>query len=371
MIGGFDCVRVPRCSSLRLRKVPPIVELTDEVALARVLLHCSECYCHNVGNASDAKHEKFRPWVGEVLVYVVGGALLVLGGYVWVVRASAKGDWTLRLSQLWDSLGLISLGLAVVAIGLTLTILRVQNREAARADRETTKRQGQHEEVLRRVEAIAERTHVAVSETGEDVKDMKQLLGSQFASAQAASRSETEAELEPGAVAKAEADAPEDELDEVSLEGVRDGDVSSLPLETHVLGDSRLIEPIKTAGGVFYPVGAVPVGVLADLVEAWEAESPDVKRWKATSKANWTISRVVGAYRSYSPAALAKGRRNLSGSPWFVTFRDQEKTLVTYYLSRNGKKRAGEAEKRPVVKRLVGEGADARWVPLNVTPDAT
>jgi len=324
-----------------------------------------------VGDKTQVEPEKRGPWFWEVFVYVAGGALVLLGGYVWVMRANAKGEWSLRLSQLWDSIGLISLGLAIVAIGLTLTILRVQNRQAARADRETVDRQRKHEEVLKRVEAIAQSTHVAVSETGVDVKDVKQLLGSQIVSAQAASRSEQQPESELAAADKAELDALDDELDELSLEGVRDGDISNLPLDTHVLEDSRLIEPVKTASGVFYPVGAVPVGVIADLVEAWEADSPDLKRWKVTSKATWTISRVVGAYRSYSPAALAKGRRNLSGSPWFVTFRVPDETLVTYYLSRNGKKRAGELEKRPVVKRLDGEGADARWVPLGETPDFT
>lgn len=239
-----------------------------------------------MGDTTEKNTEKRGPWFWEVAVYVVGVALTALGGYVWVARANAEGEWSLRLSQLWDSIGLISLGLALVAIGLTLTILRVQNREASRADRETTERQAQHQDLLDKVKEIAERTHVTVTKTD---KRVEQLLGSQIASAQAATRSEPAPESEPAATTGTETAPLNDELDDLSLEGVRDGDISNLPLATHVLEDSKLVEPVKTAEGVFYPVGAVPVGVVADLVDAWEADSPDLKRWNATSKANWTI----------------------------------------------------------------------------------
>lgn len=316
----------------------------------------------SVGEPNEEQTEKRRPWFWEVLCYVVGVALVLLGGYVWLLRANVEGDLSLRLSQLWDSIGLVSLGLAVVAIGLTLTILRVQNREAARADRETKKRQTQHEEVLRRVEAIAERTHEAVSETGVDVKDVKQLLGSQIQSAQAASRSEPEPE--PATTVEAEPDPLDDELDDLSLEGVRDGDISNLPLDTHALADNRLLAEVKTREGVFYPVGAVPIGVLADIFDGWEATYPD-------SKAQWKVGALVGAYRSYSAKALADGRQTLQGAPWYVTFRRSDDTLVTYYLARTGRLRRGQTERTPVVKRLVGEGADARWVPLGEMPDFT
>ncbi|APF34647.1 hypothetical protein [Microbacterium paludicola] len=314
-----------------------------------------------MGDTTNKTAEKRGPWFWEVVVYVVGGALTALGVFVWVVRANAEGEWSLRLSQLWDSIGLISLGLAIVAIGLTLTILRVQNRAADRAERETEERQAQHEEVLRRVEAIAEQTHVAVSETGVDVKDVKQLLGSQIESAQAASRSELEPE--PATMTEAPSDAL-DELDDLSLEGVRDGDISNLPLDTHALADERLLVEVKTKEGVFYPVGAVPIGVLADVYDGWEAAYPD-------SKAQWKVGALVGAYRSYSAKALADGRQSLQGAPWYVTFRRSDDTLVTYYLSRTGRLRRGQTERTPVVKRLVGDGANARWVPLGETPDFT
>lgn len=314
-----------------------------------------------VGDATEKKAQRrgLRFW--EIVVYVIGAALVVLGGWVWVLRASVEGDLSLRLSQLWDSIGLISLGLAMVAIGLTLSILRVQNREAARADRETKTRQDQHEEVLRRVEAIAERTHVAVSETGVDVKDMKQLLGSQIESAQAASRSEPEPDPGTSSTTESETDAL---FDDLSLEGVRDGDISNLPLDTHALADNRLLEEVRMREGVFYPVGAVPIGVLADIFDAWEAAYPE-------SKAQWKVGALVGAYRSYSAKALAKGRRSLQGAPWYVTFRPSHDTLVTYYLSRSGRLRRGQTERTPVVKRLMGEGEDARWVPLSDAPDFT
>lgn len=311
-----------------------------------------------MGEPKKAESDGRRPWFWEVVVYVIGVVIVLIGGYVWLLRANVAGDWSLRLSQLWDSIGLVSLGLAFVAIGLTLTILRVQNREAARADCETKKRQSQHEEVLRRVEAIAERTHLAVNETGVDVKDVKQLLGSQIKSAQAASRSElqstSQVEAEPGAL--------DSELDDLSLEGVRDGDISNLPLDTHALADERLLAEVKTREGVFYPVGAVPIGVLADIFDGWEVAYPD-------SKEKWKVGALVGAYRSYSARALADGRQTLRGAPWFVTFRGSEDALVTYYLSRTGRLRRGQTERTPIVKRLVGEGADARWVPLGEITD--
>lgn len=308
---------------------------------------------------AEEKTEKRGPWFWEVVVYVVGVALTALGGYVWVARANAKGEWSLRLSQLWDSIGLISLGLAIVAIGFTLTILRVQNREAARADRETKKRQAQHQDLLDKVKEIAERTHVTVTKTD---KRVEQLLGSQIASAQAASQSEPEPETEPATTTGVEPDPLDDELDDLSLEGVRDGDISNLPLATHALADDRLLAEVKTREGVFYPVGAVPIGVLADVFDGWEAAYPD-------SKAQWKVGALVGAYRSYSAKALAEGRQTLQGAPWYVTFRRSDDTLVTYYLSRTGRLRRGQTERTPIVKRLMGEGADARWVPLGETPD--
>lgn len=291
----------------------------------------------------------------EWLIYVIGGVGLALGGYVWWVRANVEGDPSLRLSQLWDAIGLISLGLAVVAIGLTLSILRVQNRESTRAEAETKKRQDQHQQLLDQVRAIAERTHVAVSETGEDVKEVKR-LASEIQSARVASQSEPEPAPSDGA------EPDELEIDELSLEGVRDGDISSLPLDTHALADSRLLEEVKTPEGVFYPVGAVPIGVLADIFDGWEAAYPE-------SKAKWKVGSLVGAYQSYSPKALAEGRESLRGAPWFVTFRRPNDEFVTFYLSRTGRLRRGQTERTPVVKRLVGEGADARWVPLSEAPD--
>lgn len=308
----------------------------------------------------DAPVERKRPWAWEVLVYVLGSALTVLGLFVWFVRANVQGDWSLRLSQLWDSIGLISLGLAIVAIGLTLTILRVQNHEAERAEQETKARQEQHAEVLRRVEDIAARTHVTVSETGEDVKGMKHLLGTQIESARAATRSDSVM------TADVEAEVLEgDELDQVSLEGIRGGDISNLPLDTHALPGDKLSERVETAEGIFYPMGAVPVGVIADLVAGWEAHDPESDaRWRPKSKANWTAAQLVGAYRSYSPGALAQGRRNLSGAPWFVTFRRPDMTLETFYVSRTGRTGRGRTERTPLIKRLKGVGADAVWVPL-------
>lgn len=296
---------------------------------------------HSQADASDSK-----PRWSEALAYIVGAVLVLLGAYVWIVRARAGGDWTLRMSQLWDSIGLISLGLAVVAIGLTLTILRVQNREALRTEQEMLLRQDQHKEVLRRIESISEQTHTAVSETGQDVK---KVLAAQIQSARVASR----AEPEPYPVDK----AVSDELDEISLEGVREGDISNLPLDTHLLSDERLLHEVITLEGVFYPVGVVPIGVLADVFEGWEAAYPK-------SKERWQVGSLVGAYRSYSVSAIEGGQRNLRGAPWFVVFRRSDDSLVTYYLSRTGRKRLGSDEKRPVVKRLVGDGAEARWEPL-------
>ncbi|MDY0829635.1 hypothetical protein SK224_10940 [Microbacterium sp. BG28] len=310
-----------------------------------------------MGSRSGEKAERRGPWLWEVVVYVIGVAFLALAGYVWLLRANAEGDWSFRLSQLWDSIGLISLGLAIVAIGLTLTILRVQNREAARAEAETKKRQGQHQYLLDKVKEIAERTHVTVTKTD---KRVEQLLGSQIASAQAASRSEPEAE--PAATTGLEPDPLDEELDDLSLEGVRDGDISNLPLATHALADEKLLAEVKTREGIFYPVGAVPIGVLADVFDGWEAAYPD-------SKAQWKVGALVGAYRSYSAKALAEGRQTLQGAPWYVTFRRSDDTLVTYYLSRTGRLRRGQTERTPVVKRLVGEGAEARWVPLGEVPD--
>lgn len=308
-----------------------------------------------MGETTEKKTEKRGPWFWEVVVYVVGVALTALGGYVWVARANAEGEWSLRLSQLWDSIGLISLGLAIVAIGLTLTILRVQNREADRADCETKKRRAQHQDLLDKVKQIAESTNVTVTKTN---KGVEQLLGKQIASAQTASQSEPESE--PATTTGVEPDP----LDDLSLEGVRDGDISNLPLATHALADDRLLAEVKTREGVFYPVGAVPIGVLADVFDGWEAAYPD-------SKAQWKVGALVGAYRSYSAKALAEGRQTLQGAPWFVTFRRSDDTLVTYYLSRTGRLRRGQTERTPVVKRLKGEGADARWVPLGEPPDFT
>jgi uncharacterized membrane protein len=305
-----------------------------------------------MGQTTDTTFGRRRPWSWEVVVYALGVSLTALGLFVWIVRANVEGDWSFRLSQLWDSIGLISLGLAIVAIGMTLTILRVQNREAERAENETTTRQNQHQEVLRRIENVTERTHSTVSETGKDVKQLRL----QIESAQAASRSEPErVQLD-----EVEANEPHDidELDEVSLEGVRDGDISNLPLHTHALADSRLLEEIKTREGVFYPVGAVPIGVLADIFDGWETAYP-------ASKAQWTVGTLVGAYRSYSPKALAEGRQTLRGAPWYVTFRRPNESLVTYYLARTGRLRRGQTERTPVVKRLLGEAAAARWVPLD------
>lgn len=311
---------------------------------------------------TDTTQKRRGPGVWEVVVYVSGAALTGLGAFVWFVRANVRGDWTLRLSQLWDSIGLISLGLAVVAIGLTLTILRVQSREAARADSETKTRQGQHEEVLRRIEGIARRTHTTVSETGKDVKDLKHHVVSQIESARKATRLEAERIV----AGTAESDSLDsEELDELSLEGIRDGDISNLPLDTHTLQNHKLSERVQTAEGVFYPVGAVPMGVIADLVAGWEADDPDSDaRWRPKSKAKWTVGQLVGAYRSYSAVALSQGRRNLSGSPWFVTFRRPDSTLETYYVSRTGRAAKGQTERTPLVKRLKGEGADAVWVSL-------
>lgn len=298
--------------------------------------------------------ESTRPWVWEVVVYALGVALTLLGVLVWFMRANVEGEWVFRLSQLWDSIGLISLGLAIIAIGMTLTILRVQNTEAEKAKKATEGRDDQHSALLAAVKEITQQTKETVTETS---KDVKRLLGPAIQAAQSATRSEQQGEGGP--------EVEPDELDELSLEGVRGGDISNLPLDTHVIDDDRLSKQVETADGVFFPVGAVPLGVIADLVAGWEADDPDSEvRWKWKSKANWSTSQLVGAYRSYSPKALAKGSRNLSGSPWFVIFRQRDNSLETFYVSRNGRAAQGQAKRTPLVKRLMGDGADARWVPL-------
>lgn len=302
-----------------------------------------------MGNNSGAESQKSRPRWWEVLLYVVGGAVVALGAFVWAARAGSAGEWTLRLSQLWDSIGLVSLGLAVVAIGLTLTILRVQNREAARSAQETSSRQAQHEEVLRRIADISQRTHVTVTQTNERVQEMYE---SQVEAAKVATRTDPESDSVP----VEEVEGAYDELDDVSLEGIREGDIEDLALGTYALADDRLLSEVVTRDGKFYPIGAVPIGVLADIFEGWESA--------LQTKDPWRVGRLVGAYRSYSAKALAKGVRTLRGAPWFVTFQNDDGTLVTYYLSRTGRKRLGEDEKRAVVKQLVGQGSDARWVPL-------
>lgn len=286
---------------------------------------------------------RVRFW--KVLCYTAGSVALVGAVVVGAARVSVSGDLSLRASLLWDSIGLLSLAVTLYAVALALTILRGQTRAAKRSEDHAKQRETEHRQVLAEIAELSGRTYEQVVQTRAEAKQFHKEYAREVADANEASALESLPSDD------------ESDLQEFSLEGMREGELGDLPFDAAGLFAQPLAVPLRTRDGVVYPPSTVPINVLGDIYLAW---GPLGK-----PPTPWTVGNLVAAYRSYSQKGKKERVPSLRGQPWFVTFRRTDGSLVTYLLVRTGRPPKGEAgAKRPVVKRLEGTGDSSRWVSI-------
>lgn len=113
------------------------------------------------------------------------------------------------------------------------------------------------------------------------------------------------------------------DVDEEAEDEELDGEPSDGEVATRQGIDERDI--IRVPGdGEYRRPGAVPIRLLAYLVQWWEQST------QATGQ--WTVGNLVGAYRRYGK----KG--TLRGAPWILTFRRSGGEQQEYRIALNGRK---------------------------------
>jgi hypothetical protein len=137
---------------------------------------------------------------------------------------------------------------------------------------------------------------------------------------------------------------------------------SNLPAPEELLGESPelelgLPEPstdepvsdgdrLEEKDGEYRRAVAVPLGVLADLVQWW--------RGPGGSSGKWNVGNLVGSYRPYNKAG------NLQGVPWILTFRRSNGELTEYRISYSGRKRLDQSSATPTVSRYSAD--EKKWI---------
>lgn len=284
----------------------------------------------------------------ERLGFSVALVLFAVAIAVAVLRFGVAGDVVLRVGLLWDAVSMFSLAAGLFAIAIASRIQRVQSQESELARSETATRANQHDALLKKVEEVTLETH-------HKFNDYVDTAGRFYEKYEASLRDAQEATDRDGpvSVAPSEAEVPSEPDDLVeagveteSLEGIKEGVFSSSLLRAFSgLTDSSVV-PVKTKDGVFYPAATVPLRVIAAIFNAWD-KNPTPPR-------PWTVSNLVGAYRSYSPRRLAEdGVQDLRGQPWWVTFYRTDGQLVTYQLVLTGRGGRERAPGEPIVRRLI------------------
>ncbi|WP_326968033.1 hypothetical protein [Arthrobacter sp. CG_A4] len=137
---------------------------------------------------------------------------------------------------------------------------------------------------------------------------------------------------------------------------------ANLPAPEELLGEPTEPEPVLSEPSTDEPVAdddrleekdgeyrrpaAVPLGVLADLVQWW--------RGSGGSSGKWNVGNLVGSYRPYNKAG------NLQGVPWILTFRRSNGELTEYRISYSGRKRIDQSSATPTVSRYSSD--EKKWI---------
>ncbi len=212
-------------------------------------------------------------------------------------------------------LSLFSLAVTCFGAGVAVTIYRIQSKKAYSDKLAQTKLLGAIGNASERAASHSEAAAVSSLKAEQFLEQMQ--------SARAASNLPAPEELS-GDPTDPELALPEPSTDEP------------------VADDDRLEEK----DGEYRRPAAVPLGVLADLVQWW--------RGPGGSSGKWNVGNLVGAYRPYNKAG------NLQGVPWILTFRRSNGELTEYRISYSGRKRLDQPSATPSVSRYSAD--EKKWI---------
>jgi len=232
-------------------------------------------------------------------VYVLGGALLVVGLVIWVFDEANR----------WNGISLLSFGTTVVGVAVAVTIFKAQGAQTRQNESDTKL-------TLREIRAHSSSTLDIVTEM-------------------AGAREAANAPAPDAVAAQGGGQSPE-------LSGTVTPPSQPTSQETEESDNAGVSSDIvKLAGdGEYRKPRAIPLYVISDLVRWWPAPKYYSQRW--------TLGNVIGAYRKYN----ADGK--LTGAPWIVTFRRSAGNLVEYRLAYSG------AANGPAISEF--SSSTKRWV---------
>ncbi|MBD5382817.1 hypothetical protein ACR8AL_00750 [Clavibacter sepedonicus] len=230
--------------------------------------------------------------------------LLALAFYILSIALLALAIFTFTIdspSNLWNGVGLLSFSVTSLGVAIALSIYRRQGVEGRRQVAENRRQGAADARLLEKIDGNSTSAATHAASTYDIVKEMGNVRDIADAALSA----------EPGvgdAGIESEESTEEFEAEE-STEEV-EADI------VRVGGDGEYRKP-----------AAVPLSVLADLVQAWDHPRHPRDRW--------TVGNLVGSYRKMN----ANGK--LTSAPWIVTFRRSGGEQVNYRVAYAGTRGRG------------------------------
>lgn len=215
---------------------------------------------------------------------------------------------------IWNALSLLSLAVTGFGAAVAVTIFRVQAKKAVDD-------QNAQELLLKNIGVASMEAASNSAAAASGVESMKDFLE--------AMEPATRAAAEPG---------PESDVGESSPDSASEEPEVSASDESDVI----FVRSI----GEYRRASAVPLKLLADLVQWWKGPG--------NGTGSWLVGNLIGSFRPYNK------RGTLQGVPWILTFRRSDGSQVDYRVSYSGRARKGEQTSSPTVSEY--SKGEARWL---------
>ena len=226
-------------------------------------------------------------WLPIVVFVLSVMCLLSALGYLFLGRSSH--NWQ------WNFLSLIFGAVTVAAVGISLLIFRLQSD----MNRAEANDQGL---IFARLEKLARQTATSSVDTRDFLREMRTV--------QEATSSGAAEDASPERV-NADLNTEEDPPLPVTFSG------DAVPERS-----SDEEDVIRREDAVYYRPPAVPIQVLADLVNWWQQEG---------ESGRWTIGNLVGGYRELN------AKNGVTGKPWILTFKDSTGSDRNFRIAYSGR----------------------------------